>query len=137
VDVSADDLTATAARISAAALGCARLAATEHLLNTLQASGVTITGSAEALTDVLTRRDTTNPLFQALAPYEQRWALLVVRFADNANRDPHLVDRTAVDDARRRGVTWQTIADALGVTQQAAHGRYAARPATQPRRRRA
>lgn len=133
MDVTPDELNETASRISAAAIACARLAATKHLLTNLQSGGITITGDAAALTDILADRDTTNPLFQALAPYERQWALLVVQFADNANR-PHLVDQAAVDDARRRGVTWQAIADTLGVTQQAAHARYTTR-GDQPRRR--
>lgn len=137
VDVSADDLTAASARITGTALDCARLVATEHLLGSLQSSGITIEGSAAALTDTLVRRDPSDPQFQGMAPYEQQWALLVVRFADAASSGANLIDRQAVDEARRRGVTWQAIADILGISQQSAHGRYATRAEGKARRRRA
>ena len=77
VDVSADDLTAASARITGTALDCARLVATEHLLGSLQSSGITIEGSAAALTDTLVRRDPSDPQFQGMAPYEQQWARIL------------------------------------------------------------
>jgi len=37
-----------------------------------------------------------------------------------------------VDNARRKGWSWQQIADALGVSKQAVHKKHAGRPATDP-----
>jgi DNA-directed RNA polymerase specialized sigma24 family protein len=37
------------------------------------------------------------------------------------------VERIHVESARRRGYSWQQIADELGVTKQAVHQRYAGR----------
>jgi hypothetical protein len=45
---------------------------------------------------------------------------IVELFAEKARR-------AVVQDARAQGFTWQQIADALGVTRQAAHERYAQR----------
>jgi transcriptional regulator with XRE-family HTH domain len=39
-----------------------------------------------------------------------------------------------VDNARRRGWSWQEIADALGVSRQAVHKKHAGRRSTQPDR---
>jgi len=43
------------------------------------------------------------------------------------------LERTAIDEALRRGWTWAQIAEALGVTRQAAHKRHANRIAAAAR----
>lgn len=71
-------------------------------------------------------RDKADLDFELLAPYEKRWAALVIRLLDPAVR-PDL----AVQDAVKRGVTWAEIADALGVARTTAHRNFA-RPAQTP-----
>jgi type II secretory pathway component PulK len=67
-------------------------------------------------------RATDDPAWERLAPFEVRWALLVLRLVDGA-----LNQVAAVADARRRGGTWAAIGDALGVTAASAHTRFAAK----------
>ncbi|MEB3052124.1 hypothetical protein KV112_20655 [Mycolicibacter sp. MYC123] len=137
MDLPADRLADTAARVTLAALQCARVAAAEQVIDSMKAGAIPITTAADVLADVFARRDTNDPTYQAVAPYEQTWALLVVRITDAANRTPPLADAQAVADARQRGASWQAIGDALGgLSMQAAHGRYAARADVASRRRR-
>ncbi|WP_227668222.1 hypothetical protein, partial [Klebsiella quasipneumoniae] len=60
---------------------------------------------AQRAVDLLMRRDDQDPLWDTLEPYEQRWALLVIRAVDDV---PNLA-MTATDDARQRGTTWASI----------------------------
>lgn len=99
-----------------AGLEAARLVAAKRLL----AGPAVGLGKAAALVELLMARDTTDDRWERLEPFEQRWALLVVRLMDARVKDPS----EAVADARRRGATWAAIAAALGVTTQAVHGRF-------------
>lgn len=114
-----------AASISAAALAAARLAAAIKLTDDLRASGIVDIGATPTeVSGILTSRDRKDPRYAALAPWEQQWALLVVQFAAAAAQPVWLIDRQAVEEARDRGITWQAIADTLGLSQQTAHARY-------------
>lgn len=67
-------------------------------------------------------RDDADPRFERLQPWEQRWALLVIKIAA-----PVMDPVVAIADARRRGLSWAAIGAALGVSAQSAHTRFAGR----------
>lgn len=116
-DVDAAWTAEVAADVAEAALRTARLAAAERLVQG-PITGRDIT--AQRAVDLLMRRDDQDPLWDTLEPYEQRWALLVIRAVDDV---PNLA-MTATDDARQRGTTWASIGQALGgITPQAAQRR--------------
>lgn len=110
-------LSATAA--AAAGLDAARLAAADRLV---KGPGAGL-GDSATVVSLLMARDVEDTHWERLAPFEQRWAALVVRIAAAAAMDPV----AAVADARRRGVSWAALATALGVTAQSAHRRFAGR----------
>jgi hypothetical protein len=117
-DLSDTELDDAAADVAAAALKAARLAAAKELV----AGPATGAGRPPAVADLLMSRNSDDPRWERLEPFEQRWALLVIRIA------ARVIDPVAaVADARRRGSSWADIASALGVTAPAAHERFASR----------
>ncbi|MBS1691188.1 MAG: hypothetical protein JST91_03000 [Actinobacteria bacterium] len=117
-DLVGDELMNASRSVVDAGLEAARLVAAKRLL----AGPAVGLGKPAALVELLMARDTSDDRWERLEPFEQRWALLVVRLMDARVKDPS----EAVADARRRGATWATIAAALGVTAQAVHGRFRA-----------
>jgi hypothetical protein len=113
-DLPTDALVEHQAQISADALANARRIASTYL-----ASGPGLGLDAERVTDVLIRRDPADPHYERLAPFEERWALLVIRLLLRVI-DPAL----AVADAHIRGASWADIGGALGVARQTAHNRF-------------
>lgn len=75
-------------------------------------------GKPATLVAVLMARDKGDARWERLAPFELRWALLVVRLMAQVG------PAAAVVDARRRGASWAGIASALGIKQQSAHARF-------------
>lgn len=118
-ELTDDELEGAAAAVAAAGLSAARLAAATRLA----AGPASSVGRPAVLVTLLMDRDETSPAWDWLGPYEQRWAVLVVRIVAAARMDP----LQAVADARRRGTSWAAIGRALGVTMQTAHGRFAER----------
>lgn len=57
-------------------------------------------------------RDRADSRFERLEPWEQRWALLVIKICRPCDGPPVM----AVADARRRGLSWAAIGRALGVS---------------------
>jgi len=120
-DLSVDELALASGEAAAAGLAAARLAAAVRLARG-PASGV---GRPAGLVRLLMARDEAGEHWELLAPFEQRWALLVVRIVA-----PVMDPAPAVGDARRRGATWAAIGAALGgVTAQAAQQRFSQRGA--------
>lgn len=117
-DLTADELAIATASASDAALTDARMHATERLIDGPGAG----LGHPSAVMPVLVDRDETHASWERLVPYEQRWALLVLKIVA-----PVMDPLDAVSDARRRGSTWSAIADVLGVTAQAAQQRFTPR----------
>ena len=118
-ELSGDELAVASADAAAAGLDAARLAAAARLAKG-PASGV---GRPAALVKLLMARDEAGDHWELLAPFEQRWALLVVRIVA-----PVMDPAPAVADARLRGVTWAAVGAALGgVSAQAAQQRFASR----------
>ena len=117
-ELTVDELALAASDAANAGLASARLTAAKRLVAG-PAAGV---GRPAAVLDLLMARDESDPRWERIGPFEQRWALLVVRIV--APMDP----APAIADARRRGATWAGIASALGgVSAQAAQQRFAAR----------
>lgn len=123
-ELSAEELAQASRAVSAAGLESARLTAVGRFTTDGPGRGV---GRPAAVVELLMARDDADERWERVAPFEQRWALLVVRIVA-AVMDPV----GAVADARRRGCSWAVIGAALGVSAQAAHERFAARvvPAT-------
>lgn len=96
-----------AAEVAAAALHTARIAAAARLVEG-PVAGRPLTPSE--VVELLLRRDEQHPLWDTIAPYEQRWALLVIRAVDNVTN----LAMAATADARRRGTSWAAIGRALG-----------------------
>lgn len=115
-DMTEDELADAAAQAEAMAYAAARLAATRCLV---AGPASRLGEDAETLSYVLTERDQTDPRFALLTGVEQQWALLVLRIISRVMRPD-----AAVADARRRGATWKTIANALEVTAQSAQERF-------------
>lgn len=111
-DVPPEELAAYRQSLAGGVLDAARAVASERLARGLPRLRL----SPERITQVLVSRDKANPDFELLAPYEKRWAALVIRLLCSV-ADP----AKAVRDAEARGVTWADIGDALGVTRQTAH----------------
>lgn len=118
-ELTSDELAAAAAAAADGGLSVARLTAAKRLVEG-PATGV---GRPTAVVKLLMERDTTDPRWERLQPFEQRWSLLVVRLVA-----PVMDPVRAVGDARRRGVTWAAIGAALGVSSQAAQQRFAGAP---------
>lgn len=112
-----DELAAARRDAAADALASARDTATARFI----AGPGDGLGPPADLTPLLMSRDSTDPRWERISPFEQRWALLVLQIA--AIADP----LEAVSDCRRRGCSWAAIGAALGVTQQTAHERFAAK----------
>lgn len=111
-DIPPDELAAHRRALASGVLNAARAVASDYLARGLPRLGL----SPDRVTEVLINRDEADADFDLLAPFEKRWAALVVRLLDSvADPDP------AVQDAVARGVTWTDIGDALGVTRQTAH----------------
>src|SRR5271166_4990013 len=118
-ELTSDELALAAADAATAGLASARLTAAKRLV----AGPATGVGRPAAVVDLLMARDESDPRWERIGPFEQRWALLVVRIVAPA-MDP----APAIADARRRGATWAAIASVLGgVSAQAAQQRFAAR----------
>lgn len=117
-DIAADELAGRRASITAGALDAARLIASDYLARSLPRFGL----SPERITEVLVRRDSADPDFDLLAPFEKRWATLVIRLLDPVMR-PDL----AVQDAVLRGVTWGEIGNALGIARTTAYRNFSRR----------
>lgn len=113
-DLSGEEITAQQDRIAAAALASARRVASICL-----ADGPGLGLEPDRITEVLIRRDAADPVFERLAPFEERWALLVIRLL-RAVLDP----ASAVADAHARGASWADIGGALGIARQTAHNRF-------------
>ncbi|MEY8019111.1 hypothetical protein [Mycobacterium servetii] len=118
-DLTDEEVLASATEAAAAGLDAVRLAAADRLVQG-PAAGL---GDPAAVVQLLMTRDVRDPRWERLAPFEQRWAALVVRITAVAGMDPV----AAVADARRRDVSWAALATALGVTAQSAHRRFADR----------
>lgn len=117
-ELTGDELTAASAAAAAAGLEAARLSAATRLAKG-PASGA---GRPAALVKLLMARDEAGEHWELLAPFEQRWALLVVRIVA-----PVMDPVEAVADARRRGASWAAVGVALGVKAPTAHERFASR----------
>lgn len=110
-DVAVEELAEHQQNIAAAALRSARVIAANYL-----ASGPGEGLSPDAILETLIARDGSDPLYERLAPFEKRWALLVIRLLH-----PITNPRLAVHEALARDATWAEIAAALGLTKQTAH----------------
>lgn len=117
-ELTDDELETASGQAAAAGLYAARLSAAERLVNG-PGSGA---GKPNSVVEALMARDRIDPRYERLEPWEQRWALLVIRIAA-----PVMDPVTAIADARRRGLSWAAIGGALGVSAQSAHTRFAAR----------
>ncbi|KRQ23308.1 MULTISPECIES: hypothetical protein [unclassified Mycobacteroides] len=115
-DLTPDELSSAHATITTTGIHAARLIAADRLASG-PAEGL---GTPETLVELLQQRDTTDPRWERLQPFEQRWSLLVVRLLDAVSKDPS----QAVADARNRGATWAAIADTLGVKTPSAYQRF-------------
>ena len=116
-DVAADDLARHRAKLAADALGAARAIASAYL-----ADGPGQGLDPAQIAETLVRRDSGDPLYERLAPFERRWAVLVIRLLH-----PAVAADPAVKDALGRGVTWADIADAIGTSRQTAFNRFGAK----------
>ena len=115
-DLTVDDLAHDRSIVVAASIHAAQLRATERLLE----GPATTLGTAKEVHQLLISRDTTNPAWEWLSPFEIRWSLLVLRMVDGTSNQI-----AAIADARRRGAPWAAIGQALGVTAASAHTRFA------------
>lgn len=115
-DLTVDDLAHDRSIVVAAGIHAAQLRATERLLE----GPATTLGTAKEVHQLLISRDTTNPAWEWLSPFEIRWSLLVLRMVDGTSNQI-----AAIADARRRGAPWAAIGQALGVTAASAHTRFA------------
>lgn len=113
-DPSAQTVAEHQATIASDALTAARHIASEWL-----ATGPAVGLPTDQITNTLLKRNTSDPQYVRLAPFEKQWALLVIRLLRGA-LDP----RIAVDDAHARGASWADIGDALGIARQTAHNRF-------------
>jgi hypothetical protein len=119
--VSSAELETARNAVNEAALTAAREQAAKLLLDWLAITHI----SPDQAVAALVRQDSNDPHYRQLAGHEKVWALTVAQITENAVRPgPHSIDATAVADARARDVTWAALADAFGVSTQAAHGRY-------------
>ena len=117
-ELTGEELSAASADAATAGLESARLTAAARLAK----GPVAGIGRPATLVKLLMARDQSDPQWERLEPFEQRWALLVVRVVAPV-MDPTL----AVADARRRGASWAAIGGALGVKAPTAHERFASR----------
>lgn len=108
------DLKEGGARIGAAALNAARVVAAERLAAVLPSAG-----DASTTVEAFMARDPADPLYDLLKGFEQRWALLVVKLLE-----PVTNPAAAIRDARTRGVTVASIAEALNIAHQTVYARY-------------
>lgn len=97
------------------------LTAARRIASTWLASGPGLGLAADQITDTFIQRDAIDPHYLRLAPFEKRWALLVLRLLRGV-MDP----TRAVDDAHARGASWRDIGYALGIAHQTAHNRFGA-----------
>ncbi|MDX1887905.1 hypothetical protein [Mycolicibacterium sp. 120270] len=110
-DVPAEALSQHRAEIAADALATARTIAAGYLSRG-PGDGI----DPVLVAETLIRRDASDSFYERLAPFEKRWALLVIRLLHPV-ADPS----DAVKDAVDRGATWAEIGDALGIARQTAH----------------
>lgn len=115
-DLTVDDLAHDRSIVVAAGIHAAQLRATERLLE----GPATTLGTAQEVHQLLISRDTANPAWEWLSPFEIRWSLLVLRMVDGTSNQV-----AAIADARQRGASWAAIGQALGVTAASAHTRFA------------
>lgn len=115
--INDDELAGHQAAITAGALHTARTIASDYLARSLPTR---LDLTPIRITEVLLGRDSADPDFGLLAPYEKRWATLVIRLVGPVMR-PDL----AVHDAVLRGVSWGEIAGALGVARTTAYRNFA------------
>lgn len=113
-DLAPEVVASHQATIAANALWAARLVASTWL-----ATGPGFGLPTDQITEVLLARDSSDPHYLRLAPFEKRWSLLVIRLLREA-MDP----TAAVDDAHARGASWADIGTALGIARQTAHNRF-------------
>lgn len=110
-DVAVEELAQHQQNIAADALRSARAIAANYL-----AIGPGEGLEPERILDALIVRDVSDPLYERLAPFEKRWAILVIRLLHPVT-DPRL----AVQEALARGATWAEIGAATGMSRQTAH----------------
>lgn len=113
-ELEPDELIQARDEVALAGLEAARRLAATRLLDG-PAEGL---GKPANLVAALMARDKGDARWERLAPFELRWALLVVRLMAQVG------PAAAVVDARRRGASWAGIASALGIKQQSAHARF-------------
>lgn len=113
-DVPDEELAEHQAQIAAGSLTAARRIASAWL-----ASGPGVGLDPNKITDTLIRRDVADPQYVRLAPFERRWAVLVIRLLRGV-MDP----TPAVADAHLRGASWADIGAALGIARITAYKRF-------------
>jgi hypothetical protein len=113
-DPSDEELADHQAQVAAGALMAVRRIASMWL-----AAGPGVGLDPDLITDTLMRRDTADPQYLRLAPYEKRWATLAIRLLRGA-MDP----TPAVNDAHIRGASWADIGGALDITRVTAYKRF-------------
>ena len=101
--------------IAAAGLHAARIAAATRFIDG-PGRGL---GRPPLVVDLFMARNQADERWERISPFEQRWALFVLRLVDG------VIDPVeAVADARSRGCSWAKIGSALDVSAQAAQQRF-------------
>lgn len=124
------DLEQASDRVTAAAVAEARQAASERLKDWLRRSGVVVEDDPRDVTAVLLQRDESDPRFQVLVSFAERWALDVVSIVTTAlvpkrgERALRTPDVLAIESALEAGASWAAIGVAIGVAAPTAHVRY-------------
>lgn len=113
-DPSAEEIATQQCTVAAGALDAAR-----HIASAWLATGPGVGLDPDLITATLTRRDVADPQYLRLAPYERRWAILIIRLLRSA-LDP----TRAVNDAHKRGASWADIGEALGIARVTAYKRF-------------
>lgn len=113
-DVTDENLAKNRAEITADALTIARRFASQYL-----AAGPGVGLTADRITNTLLAHDPADADYERLAPFEKRWAVLVIKILSPV-ADP----TAAVTYAYARGASWTAIGRALGTSRQSAHKRF-------------